>query len=227
MILNRQTIKHIDCHKDLRFKVVNKLDKYTDDLVFDYGYTYEKYNNITILSNHNEIIIAAKDKIQILNSSMDNYQGCVFGYTGLFQDTHFKSIDFSNTDTSEMRFIAYMFCNSSIDFIDMSTLDTSKVRDCEGAFSGLKTGMLDLSNINIDSLESMDMLFYKCQAKEIQLPYEMHYYHKLKNISANALFEECKAGKIYTDTRAFRRCKHKRNLTARCTSIFVSNLIAV
>lgn len=217
MIFNRDVVTHINSNKNLRFRVTDNLEDYINKHI-EMGYTHEVYNNRHILSNENEIVIVDDKNIKILNSSMDVYGGCCVGYTGLFQETNFKSVRLKNTDTSDMRFIAYMFMGSQIGDIDFTGFDTTKVRDTEGMFSKCSVKEIDLTGLNFENIESTDFMFQGCEAESIKFP--KCTLDKLR--SAQYMFSKCTADTIEIDLSIFDNISENNHITDNFDGKFIN-----
>ena len=165
IILTRNIVESINSPKDLKFESNQDL-KMIEQKALLLGYTIEKMNkNLLLMTTDKEIILVSDKQIRLDNTEVIEYVNAFSSITGLFSSTLFTSIDFHNTDTSNVTNMTEMFKQCKAESLDLSSFDTSNVEKMWRMFRGCKAKSLDLSSFDTSNVTSMRGMFEKCEAK--------------------------------------------------------------
>ena len=163
-LLTREIVEQINKPKALKFQSNQNLEAINSKATL-LGYKVTKLSNdfLSIESN-TEIILVSNKQIQLGNTHYGNGSPI-----GLFQDTDFTSIDFHNTDTSNVTNMERMFFRCKAQTIDLSSFDTSNVTNMEHMFWNCRAQAIDLSSFNTKHVKYMSSMFEGCEAQNLDL----------------------------------------------------------
>ena len=158
-LLTREIIRKINKSKALKFKSNQNLEAINHKAQM-LGHTTTKLSNdfLSIESN-TEIILVSNKQIQLDNTYSN----------GLFQEADFTSINFHNTDTSNVTNMEYMFYDCKAQTLDLSSFDTSNVTNMSSMFSICQAKTINLSNFDTSNVTDMKYMFYDCKAQTIDI----------------------------------------------------------
>ena len=157
--MTRELVKVIDSEKNLTFKSNVELEKVIAKAqLMGLGYrriskdflVFEKGDTICLLSNK---------EIYLVDTQVVDYSS-----KGLFSNTHFLSIDFHNTNTSNVTDMSSMFSYCKAKTIDLSSFDISNVTDMDFMFSYCEADAINISSFNSSEVTSMQSMFEYCHA---------------------------------------------------------------
>ena len=126
-----------------------------------YNYDFQNVTNIVAVpdnKNNNYIVVYSNEDIELDNSKVN---------CGLFQSTEFGSIDFKNTNTSNVTNMHDMFFNCSAELIHLDSFDTKKVTNMKWMFNKCGSKELNLRSFNTNKCTNMEAMFQDCAAKVI------------------------------------------------------------
>lgn len=115
---------------------------------------------------NNLYIIVDNKKLGIIS---DKQIGLPWSCINLFENTSFRSINFKNVCTFNVRTIESMFSGCIANKIDMSDFDASRVTNMRECFKHCKVNKIILDNIDTYNVANMRSMFNECTVKELDL----------------------------------------------------------
>lgn len=206
-ILTREIVKAINKPKALKFKSNQNIEMLEQkSKILGCGKRISK--DFLSIESDTEIILVSDKQIQLSDSTPDYDEVVKFMYyKGLFADTDFTSINFKNTDSSNVSNMANMFSDCEATAIDLSSLDTSRVKNMRTMFYDCKAQTLDLSNFNTSNVKDMSYMFNGCETTMI----DISNFKTSKTTDTERMFSRCKAKVEATDTRILNEYLRERS----------------
>ena len=188
--LTRSIIEKIDKPKDLTFKSNQNLKSVKEKALSKGFKVYDISDDIICLENSNSICLVSNKLIQLDNSyKADNGEDTI----SLFMRTRFSSIDFHNTDTSNVTDMSFMFFCCKAGKLDVSSFDTSNVKNMSFMFAASNVWDLNITNFNMSKIERTVSMFEECRADTIDIRGLEQYIYSLDTRDRMFMFENCSA----------------------------------
>lgn len=156
-LLTRRIVDKIDRPKALKFQS-NKSIEDIYPRAKEFGYDIiEISNDFFLIENSFELILCSSKQIQLDNSSNTD---CFPFIIELFMHTNFTSIDFHNTDTSNVTNMSNMFFGCPAKTLDLSSFNTSNVTNRSNMFFGCQAQIKATDNKILDSYKARNQISY-------------------------------------------------------------------
>lgn len=166
-LFTRDIIEKINQQLELSFEIISEESLNSKTLKAQMlGITEYKDANFLIVKTQEKLTVYSCDTIELDNSSIIEGLELKIEITGLFEDTSFTAIDFTNTSTKNVNCMIEMFGRCKAKKLNISSFDTSNIECISYMFDGCQAEEIDCSSIKISKEKIINPIFQNCKAFE-------------------------------------------------------------
>mgnify|MGYP002762329507 CR=1 FL=1 len=167
-LFTRDIIEKINQPLELSFEIISEKSLNSKTLKAQMlGIVEYKDDNFLIVKTQESLIVCSCETIELDNSTIFGTEKTgIIAIIGLFEETSFTAIDFTNTSTKNVNYMINMFSRCKAKKINISSFDTSNVKSIDYMFIGCQAEEIDCSNIKISKEKITKLIFENCKAFE-------------------------------------------------------------
>ena len=166
-LFTRDIIEKINQPLELSFEIISEESLNSKTLKAQMlGIAEYKDANFLIVKRQEKLIVYSCETIELDNSSIIEGLELKIEITGLFEDTSFTAIDFTNTSTKNVNCMIEMFGRCKAKKLNISSFDTSNIECISYMFDGCQAEEIDCSSIKISKEKIINPIFQNCKAFE-------------------------------------------------------------
>lgn len=166
-LFTRDIIEKINQPLELSFEIISEESLNSKTLKAQMlGIAEYKDANFLIVKTQEKLIVYSCETIELDNSSIIEGLELKIEITGLFEDTSFTAIDFTNTSTKNVNCMIEMFGRCKAKKLNISSFDTSNIECISYMFDGCQAEEIDCSSIKISKEKIINPIFQNCKAFE-------------------------------------------------------------